>query len=524
MYILADINYLIAISLPNLASQPMAFSPVKLLALIVWVYLCLYVTQRIQFSPLVSEKNRPLAGVCSLFIGPVLVFILLIVDTVKKTSTSQLSLLETVKEQAKNIRTVAFKKFTSQSSIQLLDSSGRSMSEIYGHDKNKHQDSQTLKLTEQIIYNALIDRASDILIDPKGTENYNIRYRVDGVLKLAYEIDSDVAKSVVSIVKAISGMDIAEKRRPQDGSFTAETKDQIVSFRGPAPGALNGEKLSIRVLNQNINDLKLTNLGISEKQLHIINQAMAKPSGMILICGPTGSGKTTTMYGMLNEIDLYTRNVITVEDPIECVIPNASQIEINSKADITFAKSLRSILRQDPDVICVGEIRDQETAEIALRASQTGHLVLATIHCNSNAAAIVRLIDLGISPIMMASGLSLIVSQRLLRKLCDNCKVPVKLSPARINECKRKGINYKNIYQPTGCVECDNTGYKGRIAICDILLVDGELKTAIGKNEMFISRLKEEGEQKGKSNLHKQGLKKVVAGISSLEELQRVLG
>jgi len=249
-----------------------------------------------------------------------------------------------------------------------------------------------------------------------------------------------------------------------------------------------------------------------------------KPSGMVLMCGPTGSGKTTTLYAILNEIDRFTRNVITVEDPIEYVLPNASQIEVNPKADITFAKALRSILRQDPDVICVGEIRDEETAGIALRASQTGHLVLATIHSNSNASALVRLLDLGISPLLLSSGLTMIISQRLLRKLCRHCKVAAELNQSQILDFKKRKINYKNIFQAAGCDQCSSTGYYGRTAIFDILVLDDSLKAAIANSKLSITELRKDGDQKGRSNLHKLGLQKVVSSITSLEELKRVVG
>ncbi len=294
-------------------------------------------------------------------------------------------------------------------------------------------------------------RASDILIDPKDQNAYAVRLRIDGTLRAVRELPTETSKAVINSVKAVSSMDIAERRRPQDGAFTATKGDSHVSFRVATAGALNGEKISIRVLNQDAGRFTLGDAGIPERQRAVIAEAIGKPSGMVLICGPTGSGKTTTLYSMLNQIDRRTHNVITVEDPIEAHLPEASQLEINAKADITFAKALRSILRQDPDVICVGEIRDEETAEIALRAAQTGHLVLATIHCESNATALIRLLDLGVSPMLMSSGLSLLVSQRLMRKLCNACKKPAQLSPAMIQDFRQKGINTKNIFEAGGC-------------------------------------------------------------------------
>jgi len=230
------------------------------------------------------------------------------------------------------------------------------------------------------------------------------------------------------------------------------------------------------------------------------------------------------LYATLNQIDRFTRNVITVEDPIESVLPEASQIEINPKADITFAKALRSILRQDPDVICVGEIRDEESAEIALRSSQTGHLVLATIHCDSNATALVRLLDLGISPLLLSSGLSLLISQRLIRRLCEHCKQPVQLSPGLSDELQRKSIDTTGIFEAVGCKQCDGTGYFGRTAICDILVVNEELKANIANNKALITGLKSKGTKINTTHLRKEGLKKVTSGVTSLVELKRVVG
>ena len=297
-----------------------------------------------------------------------------------------------------------------------------------------------------------------------------------------------------------------------------------MAFRVASAGVLNGEKLSIRVLNQNASRFTLTDLGIPERQRSLIVSAISKPSGMVLVCGPTGSGKTTTLYSMLNQIDRYTHNVITVEDPIEAPLAEASQIEINAKADITFAKSLRSILRQDPDVICVGEIRDEETAEIALRAAQTGHLVLATIHCDSNATALIRLLDLGVSPLLLSSGLSLLVSQRLVRKLCKECRKPAQLSPALLQEFHQKGIDTKNMFEPKGCERCGGTGYYGRVAICDLLLVTEDLRVEIAQNGAITEKLKTEGDKKGRSNMKSEALRKVIAGITGLDEIKRVVG
>lgn len=504
------------------------FNPIKLLCLVIWVYICLYFVQRTQFSPLVPKKYKAIAYIITLFTGPILLLILLIVDTAKKSSQSNISIIEIIKQHLQqaitNIRSRISKRRQNKSAIRLLDSSGRSIYDIYGHGDKKRQDNRILDLTEQVIANALERQASDILIDPKDDATYTIRLRIDGVLRTVDKLKADTCKAIVNSIKAVSSMDISEKRRPQDGAFIAKKAGTKASFRVASAGVLNGEKLSIRVLNQNAGTFTLADIGLTKKQHSIIENAINKPSGMVLICGPTGSGKTTTMYAMLNEIDRFTHNVITVEDPIEAMLPEASQIEINPKADITFAKTLRSILRQDPDVICVGEIRDEETAEIALRASQTGHLVLATIHCDSNATALVRLLDLGISPLLLSSGLSLLFSQRLLRLLCEHCKKPAHLSQDLIDKFQRKGIEYTNIFEATGCRRCEGTGYSGRTAICDLLAISENLKADIANNKISIDELRTEGRQKDKSNMRKEGLKKVASGITSLKELKRVIG
>jgi type II secretory ATPase GspE/PulE/Tfp pilus assembly ATPase PilB-like protein len=532
MQISALIKFLSAPPRPELSSLleavTLPFNPVKLIILIGWVYLCLYLVQRVQFSLLIPKDRKAVANLATLIAGPIVLGGLIIIDIVRKSAASGRTFAETLKSQIETLiekfRALRFAKTEEDSAILLLDSSGRNIQEIYSHGRGKSHDSKILDLTRRVVSDALRDGASDILIDPKDISTYTIRFRVDGVLRTVDEVEADTCQAVINSIKAVSGMDISERRRPQDGAFTAKTADSTASFRVASAGAVSGEKLSVRVLNQKAGTYTLASVGFTQKQQKIITEVISKPSGMLLLCGPTGSGKTTTLYAMLSGIDFFTRNVITVEDPIECVLSNCSQIEINPKADITFANSLRSILRQDPDVICVGEIRDEETAGIALRASQTGHMVLATIHSNSNASALVRLLDLGISTLLISSGLTLIISQRLLRKLCNKCKVQARLTPTQIYEFQKQQINYTNIFQARGCDACYGTGYRGRTAICDIWLFDDKLKAAIAHNELLIAEMRKDGDKKGRSSLQKEGLKKVVDGITSLEELKRVVG
>lgn len=504
------------------------FSPLRLLVLIGWVYLCLYCVQRIQFSPLIDLRYKTSAKVATFFTGPLFLGGLILFLALKKSAETGSSVGEHLADYAHDIiagvSRIGSLTRRREDEIKLLDSSGRSLDEVYGHSTSKRHSSRTLQKTEKLIADALKDRASDILIDPKDEEQYTVRFRVDGVLHVAQTLTGESCKAVVNSVKAISSMDISEKRRPQDGAFIAKTGQSTASFRVASAGVLNGEKLSIRVLNQRAGSFSLEDTGLGRKQMGVIREMIQKPSGMILVCGPTGSGKTTTLYAMLNEIDRYTRNVITVEDPIEAVLPEASQIEINAKAGITFAKTLRSILRQDPDVISVGEIRDEETAEIALRAAQTGHLVLATMHCDSNAAAIVRLMDLGISPMLISAGLHVIFSQRLLRCLCEDCREKATLSPAKIRDYRRLHIDASLIYDPVGCELCHDTGYFNRTAVGDLLVMTEQLRNSLSKNTVLVDELRANGDRKGRSNLSKQGLKKVVSGITSFAEVKRVIG
>jgi general secretion pathway protein E len=502
-------------------------SPVRLVMCMAWFYLCFYCAQRIQFSPLISTQHRSLYVLASLVAGPLIFVGLVVVKAVRRSMSTDARFSESLSQAMSDLFSglAQLKHLSGRSNTQItiLDASGRDIREIYGHVKNKEERS-VLDLTESLISTSVEKRASDILIDPRPDSICTIRFRIDGTLTTYKELDAATAVAVVNSIKAISKLDIAERRRPQDGSFSARINDVNVSFRVASAGVINGEKLSIRILNPRASTHTLDDVGLTRKQQHLIRDVISKPSGMILICGPTGSGKTSTLYAMLNEMDRFTRNVVTVEDPIEAILPNTSQIEVNPKADITFSKALRSILRQDPDVICVGEIRDEETAEIALRAAQTGHLVFATLHCDSNTAAILRLLDLGVSPALLAAGLQLIVSQRLLRCLCEHCKKPAKFSPSQVKDLAMKKIDPKTLYASNGCKKCDDTGYHGRTAVADITVVTPKFRQSIAKNKDIMGDLQKMESETGTSKIKKHGLKKAVSGITTLRELKRTLG
>jgi len=500
------------------------FSPVRIILLVIWVYLCVYSVIRVEGSSLIPVRHKPKANILALLTGPLFLFVLSVADATIKLQEGRIkpgNILRGIFGDA--FRRRKSHRFKGQKPIELLDSAGRSFLDVYGSQTGDAKSTgATLRLTESIILDGIRERASDILIDPKSRSVYLVRFRIDGVLSTTSQIEGDKAAAIVNSIKAISSMDIAEKRRPQDGSFMARIPEGDVYFRVASAGVVGGEKLSIRVLNQSTGLLKLDEIGLSPKTYQMLLDNIAQSSGMIVVCGPTGSGKTTSLYAMLGAVNFHERNVITVEDPIEYVLPDASQIEVNVKANITFANALRNILRQDPDVICVGEIRDGETADMALQASQTGHLVLATLHSSSNLAALVRLMDLGVRPLLLASGLDVIISQRLVRKLCENCKRPARLNDTQIANFHRKQIDCSTIMEANGCKKCRGTGFIGRTAIVDVMRLDEDVKANLANERLSLGSMKKRGDDQSKSTLKKEGLKKVLAGITTLEEIQRV--
>jgi type II secretory ATPase GspE/PulE/Tfp pilus assembly ATPase PilB-like protein len=471
-------------------------------------------------------KIRDRLNVVSLLLGPFVIFGVYAVQVSHKAYSEKMSLQEILREIFhggiwKRKRRVSFSPATDHMDIRLLDNSGRSIEEVYSGNK-KTNVSGIVRLAEVIVWEALEDSASDILIDPDN-DNYSVRLRIDGKLQKVRDIPKDVGGAVINSIKALSSMDISEKRRPQDGAFSARIGEGSASFRVASAGVVNGEKLSIRVLNVFSKMLSLEQIGLSEREFQTVSEIIARQSAMIILCGPTGSGKTTSLYAMLGSINNSERNIITVEDPVEYQMPGISQIEINSKAGITFANTLRSILRQDPDVITIGEIRDQETAQIAVQASHTGHLVIGTMHSSDNLTSILRLIDLGIKPVMLADALELVISQRLVRKLCENCKKKTKLSPEKEAILIKRGIDVSGIMQAVGCDKCRGTGYQGRVAIFDVLRMDDDIKTSVSCMEnVSPEQLRQIASEKIKSRLHKAAMKKVLKGQTSYSEVKAI--
>ena len=376
---------------------------------------------------------------------------------------------------------------------------------------------------KRIIRQAIDRRGSDIFIDPQPGTEYIIRMRIDGGVRQTGTLDGDLAKKVLSTLKVISKMDISEHRRPQDGSFSANIDGELLSFRVATVGAYSGEKMAIRILGSSAGPRSLKDLQMDAEDLAAVERAIKLPSGLVLLCGPTGSGKTTSLYAMLKSIDYSLKNVISIEDPIENVIPQISQMEVNPKAGISFAQLLRNSLRQNPDVICLGEIRDEETAGIAVRAAQTGHLIIATLHSNDNLGTVDRLQNLGVPLRTIAGALHVIISQRLVRTLCPHCKQQTELPAEYVEYFDAAGFPKNNIFVPGGCPSCDGTGYSGRRGIFDIMVINSQLRQLLEAEGATMSSIQEYiNAEHGSSMMAYKGFRLVAAGITSISEVNRV--
>ncbi len=378
-------------------------------------------------------------------------------------------------------------------------------------------DAPIIRLINALITEAIKENASDIHIEPFETR-LSIRFRVDGVLREVLEPPRQIASLLCSRIKVMAQLDIAEKRLPQDGRIALKVANRPVDIRVSTLPSGHGERVVMRILDKQAGRLDLKQLGMDELTQQHLSNIIQKPHGIILLTGPTGSGKTTTLYAMLTALNDTKRNILTVEDPIEYDLDGIGQTPVNTKVGMTFAKGLRAILRQDPDVVMVGEIRDNETAQIAVQASLTEHLVLSTLHTNSAVGAITRLQDMGIEPFLLSSTLLGVISQRLVRSLCPECKVETRLSE---QELTSHGItNGDTIYQAKGCPSCLQTGYKGRSGIYEMIEIDDHLAGMIHESESQ-SHLESYCLTKSK-NLRDDGIRKVVLGETSLDEVIRV--
>jgi general secretion pathway protein E len=379
-----------------------------------------------------------------------------------------------------------------------------------------------IKFVNLFLSQAIRARASDIHIEPYQ-KDMNIRYRIDGVLYNMHMLPRRFHSAITSRVKIMAKLDIAEKRLPQDGRIMIKIADKDVDIRVSIIPTTFGERIVLRLLDKRSIFYSLEEIGLSQDKLEVINHLIRGANGIILVTGPTGSGKTTTLYGALEKINSPDKNIITIEDPVEYQLRGIGQIQVNPKIGLTFATGLRSIVRQDPDVILVGEIRDSETAEIAIHAALTGHLVFSTLHTNDAPGAITRLIDMGIEPFLVASSVVAIIAQRLVRVICPACKGSYKPDQTLLQELglvpERTGK--QTFDRGAGCPECLSTGYRGRTGIYEILLMDDAIRSLVLKTSDSVT-IKEEGVQRGMLTLRDDGIRKVLQGTTTIEEVLRV--
>lgn len=390
--------------------------------------------------------------------------------------------------------------------------------------KEVTEDAPIVKLVNMIISQAVADRASDIHIEPTERD-LRIRYRIDGVLHEVMRPPKTIQSGVISRLKIMAEINIAERRIPQDGRVNVNLGGKAVDLRVATLPTVYGEKIVLRILDKSTALLKLSDLGFLDVSMSSYEQSYRKPYGTILVTGPTGSGKSTTLYATLNILNEETKNIITVEDPVEYRLPGINQVQVNNKAGMTFAAALRSILRSDPDIVLVGEIRDKETATIAVEAALTGHLVLSTLHTNDAATTPTRLIEMGVEPFLVASALDCIVAQRLARRLCDKCRQPYHASTAELAALEwdfESDDETIELFRPVGCSYCGKTGYRGRFAIHEVLTVTEDIERLIVDRE-HSEDIKKMAVSQGMLTLRQAGLLHVVRGTTSIEEILRVV-
>ncbi|HAT1924160.1 TPA: GspE family T2SS ATPase variant LspE [Legionella pneumophila] len=381
-------------------------------------------------------------------------------------------------------------------------------------------DAPIIRLLNALFTQAIKQKASDIHIETYE-DRVLVRNRIDGVLQEVLEIQRAIAPLVISRVKVMAKLDIAEKRIPQDGRISLRIGGHNIDVRVSTLPSNHGERVVLRILDKQAAQLDLNLLGMPKHTLKTVRQMIAEPHGIILVTGPTGSGKTTSLYAMLTELNQVTRNILTIEDPIEYDLPGIGQTQVNTKVQMTFAKGLRAILRQDPDVVMIGEIRDLETAEIAVQASLTGHLVLSTLHTNTALGALTRLHDMGVESFLLSSSIVGLIAQRLVRKLCSHCKTPHQL---REEEKELMGLNpdtdVSQVFEPKGCDYCNHLGYKGRTGIYELIIVDETLRGMIHRNENL--QTMENYLRPSTPSIREDGFKRVLCGDTSLAEILRV--
>jgi type IV pilus assembly protein PilB len=382
--------------------------------------------------------------------------------------------------------------------------------------------SPVIRLVNYVIYHAVKEGASDVHIEP-GERAVRVRYRIDGRLHKALEVPLRLVNAITSRIKIMAGLDISERRLPQDGRVHVLSDGRKVDLRISTFPTSRGEKTVIRVLDTRAVSLNVEDLGFAEDVLAELRRQVAAPNGIVLVTGPTGSGKSTTLYAALNEVSSLENNICTVEDPIEYHLPLINQFQVQEKIGLTFSKALRTLLRQDPDIIMVGEIRDEETARTAIQAALTGHLVLSTLHTNDACSAITRLIHMGIEPFLISAALNVVLAQRLVRRICSKCRQPYEPPRPVRKALERMGHDLPQLFKGAGCRHCRNTGYSGRIGIHELLLLDDELRDMV-TSDPSLPAIRRHARERGMVSLRHDGFRKVREGITTVEEVLHVAG
>jgi len=454
--------------------------------------------------------------------------------------TSEEGMENILKQYEKSLK-AEFGDIINKNSNEVQDGEEESLQEIA-------QKLPIIKIVDTLIKHAILQGASDIHIEPDEKE-FRVRYRIDGILHDAMTLPIQVQQGIIARLKVLSNLKLDEHRIPQDGRFKLEKEGQKISFRVSILPIFNGEKIVMRLLNESSKGLTLEQMGVTGRGLEIIHRHIKKPNGMILVTGPTGSGKTTTLYTIMDILNTPEVNISTVEDPVEYRMPRINQTQIYPKVGLTFAAGLRALLRQDPDIIMVGEIRDNETMEMAIHSAMTGHLVLSTLHTNSAAGTLPRLIDMGAEPFLLASTINVIIAQRLVRKLCPDCRKEYILSSEEIknlegnydmerifevitmehqakeekNSNSKEKSKWKEIkfYKPGGCEQCSKEGYKGRVGIYEVLEVDDDMKKMISQKAPA-EEIEKAAKAKGMLTMVEDGFAKAAQGMTSVEEILRV--
>jgi general secretion pathway protein E len=384
---------------------------------------------------------------------------------------------------------------------------------------DSQDDAPIIRLVDSLLQQAVKERASDIHIEP-FERGIRVRYRVDDILYEPVTLPKALMPSLTSRIKILGGVNIAERRVPQDGRIRLKIAGRDYDVRLSTVPVSHGERLVLRLLPRTTEMLDLERLGFSPSQLAAWERLISRPNGIILVTGPTGSGKTTTLYGALSKLNRPEHNIITIDDPVEIQLPGVGQIEVNAKVGLTFANALRSVLRQDPNIVLVGEIRDLETAEIAIQASLTGHLVFSTLHTNDAPSAITRLVDMGVEAYLVASSLVAVLAQRLVRVLCPECREAYTPTPQALAEIGVRSKSPVQVYRAKGCAHCHQTGYRGRVGIFELMLVDDEVRTLVTQS-VDSKSIKRKAIERGMRTLRSDGARKVLEGVTSIEEVLR---